>query len=118
MTNNDTEVPPSPNEASSAEGLVRNFLMAAAGGSASASEQMKRYLTANALANWREPVNADNPPLTIVRIVRGPTTGAAVGDRTRVTVDYQVVGDMNDKGRVDELAGADDPADDVLGGGG
>jgi hypothetical protein len=104
VTNNDTEVPPSPNEASSAEGLVRNFLMAAAGGSASASEQMKRYLTANALANWREPVNADNPPLTIVRIVRGPTTGAAVGDRTRVTVDYQVVGDMNDKGRVDELA--------------
>jgi hypothetical protein len=100
----DAKPPPSPNAANTAEGLVGNYLKAAAGGSASAIEQVKKFLSANALAAWHDPANADNPPLNIIRIVSGPTTGAAVGARTPVTVDYQVVGEMNDKGRVDELA--------------
>ncbi len=104
VTDTDMRPPPDPNSAVSNEDLVRDFLMAAAGGGASANDQVKKYLTQNALDRWRAPDQADNPPLTIVRIVGGPTTGVAVGLRTPVTVDLQVVGQMTDQGRVDELA--------------
>jgi hypothetical protein len=104
LADTDLATPPSPNSAGSNEDLVRNFLMAAAGGGASANDQVKRYLTQNALSAWRAPDQADNPPLTIVRIVGGPTTGVAVGGRTPVTVDFQMVGKMADQGRVDELS--------------
>jgi hypothetical protein len=95
--------PPTAPDASPADSLVRDFLMASAPGIGSANGRVKEFLTGSALAAWQDPVNPENPSLTVVRIVGGPTTQAAVGRRTPVTVLYQVVGTLTDQGRVDEL---------------
>jgi Lipoprotein LpqB beta-propeller domain len=103
-TATDTEImpPPSPDTAGTADRLVEDFLMAASGGRAGASDQVKSFLTDKFRAAWPDP---GNPSLTVVRVVRGPVTGAAVTGRgTPVTVDYQVVGLLTDQGRINELA--------------
>jgi hypothetical protein len=97
------QTPKSPDSARSADDLVRNFLQAAAGGLSAANENMKKYLTPNALSAWVDPVPAENPSLSVVRVVGGPTIGEAVDRRTRVTLDYQLIGTMTDQGRIDEL---------------
>ena len=103
-TNAEIKFPPSPDAARTADQLVQDFLMAASGGTAVANEQVKAFLTGTARDGWRD---LDNPPLTIVRTVEGPSTGAAVNDsgrfRTPVTVRYQVVGTLGDQGFIDEL---------------
>ncbi len=72
------KTPPSPNAAGTAESLVEYFLMAASGGLAAANDRAKEFLTDNALAEWRDPENKENPSLTIVRVVGQPTSGAPV----------------------------------------
>ncbi len=106
-----TRFPHEPDDADSADQLVRYFLQASAGGSADANQRVKAYLTDGALEEWwKDPFDVDNPPvsvpLSVVRIVNGPTQGAAVGvdRRIQVTVDYQTVGTLIDLGRVDEVA--------------
>jgi hypothetical protein len=97
----DSEVlsPPSPDTAGSPERSVLDFLAAASGG----PTQVKAFFTENGLKTWKDPVNKDNPPLTIVRLIGQPQTGA-IGARTPITVTYQVVGTLTDKGRVEDLA--------------
>jgi Lipoprotein LpqB beta-propeller domain len=102
-TDTEKKDPPSPDAASSPEGLVQDFLMAASGGLAAASGQVKAFLTDNAQLAWQEPVNPENPALAIVRVVSGPTIGAAVAGRTPVTVGYQMVGTLKDLGRIEDL---------------
>ena len=95
--------PPEPDEASSFEELVRYFLQASAGGSAQANERVKRYLTGEALATWVDPPAEE--PLSLVRIVGSPTPGVLVsGQGTPVTVTYELIGSLNDQGRVNEIA--------------
>jgi Lipoprotein LpqB beta-propeller domain len=96
--------PPSPDAASSAEGLVDDYLKAAVGGGKPAIDQVKAFLNGHALESWVNPVSPENPQLTVIRVVRGPITGAATGSRTPVTVEYQVVGILSDQGRIDNLA--------------
>ncbi|MBX6752189.1 MAG: GerMN domain-containing protein [Micromonosporaceae bacterium] len=94
--------PPEPDEAGSFEELVRYFLQASAGGSAQANERVKRYLTGAALAGWVDPPAED--PLSLVRIVGNPTPGVLVsGQGTPVTVTYELIGSLNDQGRVNEI---------------
>jgi hypothetical protein len=95
--------PPEPDEAGSFEELVRYFLQASAGGSAQANERVKRYLTGLALANWVDPPAEE--PLSVVRLVGSPTPGVLVsGQGTPVTVTYELIGSLNDQGRVNEIA--------------
>jgi hypothetical protein len=94
---------PVPRDASNPKDLVTNFFRAAAGGQAAANDRMKAYLTDKARAAWPDPANLDNSlQLTVVRIT-DPTATLAVGVRTPVTLDYQVVGTMGDLGRIDYL---------------
>ena len=106
-TDSDRRNPPVPDSASSPDGLVRDFFMAAVGGGKAGTDQVKAFLNAHALQNWREAASPDNPPMTVIRLLHAPTTGAVTNGRTPVTVDYQVVGNLTDQGRVDDLL---DPA--------
>jgi hypothetical protein len=96
---------PTPEQATTPGDLVKYFLEAAAGG-VGANDRVKSFLTPNAVGTWGDPVAPDNPPLTVVRIVDGPTVEASVGDppRTPVTIKYQEIGTLSDQGRVDDLA--------------
>jgi Sporulation and spore germination len=93
--------PPTPDSAFLADDLVRSFLKASVGGGADALNQVKRFLTAKARAAFTDP---DDLRLRVIRIVGLPIVGASVVDRTPVTVNYQVVGVLNDQGRVDVLS--------------
>jgi hypothetical protein len=93
-----------PEDANSAADLVRYFLQAAAGGDAEANDRAKKFLTASAQERWQDPPDVERPALTVVRVVGAPVTGADVDGRTRVTLDYEIVGTMTDQGRVDDLA--------------
>jgi hypothetical protein len=107
----DSEVknPLPPDSASTPAGLVTDFLRAASGGQRPATDRVKAFLTENALQSyalqsWRDPVNPDNPQLSIIRVVGGPSANKLpVGNRTPVEVNYQTVGTLNDQGRVDVL---------------
>jgi hypothetical protein len=100
---NPARQPPEPDEAGSFEELVRYFLQASAGGSAQANERVKRYLTGDALASWVDPPAEE--PLSLVRLVGKPTAGVLVsGQGTPVTVTYELIGSLNDQGRVNEIA--------------
>ncbi len=103
-TTTDSEIkpPPVPN-AGTAGRLVEDFLMTASGGLAVANDRAKAFLTDKARQTWRDPENKENPSLTIVRVLGGPTTGAAVNLRTPVTVEYQVVGTLGVEGFINEL---------------
>lgn len=98
--------PPEPDSAQTPLDLVGNFLQASAGGLADANERVKRYLTDVAHARWVDPIDPRNPPLTLVRIVSGPTMGAYDPERgTQVTVEYQEIGTLlTGYGLVDDLA--------------
>ena len=100
LTDSDFLPPPSPDTAVSPEQLVDDFLRSASGG----LNQVKAFLTEDALKTFHDPVNKDNPALTIVRLVGEPQEGVPSPDRTPVTVTYQVVGTLDDKGLVEELA--------------
>jgi hypothetical protein len=95
---------PRPNDARSTEGLVELFLSAAVGGGEPAIGQVRAFLTANADAAFRYPADPQQAQPTVVRVVGDPTAGVATGQRTPVTVTYQVIGLLNDQGRVDELS--------------
>lgn len=95
--------PPTPDSARSENELVRDFLQSAAGGPATANERMKAYLTEDYRSRWRDPVPAQSPSLTVVRIVGPLRTGVAVAGRTPVTVEYETIGTLTDYGRVDDL---------------
>lgn len=102
--------PPEPEQAQTADDLVRNFLQAAAGGLGDANERVKRYLTGDAAANWIDPIDVQNPDLILIRIVSGPTRGAFIQDRGILfTVEYERVGTLTGHGRVDELADLEPP---------
>jgi hypothetical protein len=95
---------PRPSDAGQPDELVTNFLMAAAGGGAQANERMTEYLAGAALGGWTDPANVDNPELSVVRVVAGPSMLLRDAVRgTPVTVQYQPVGTLTDRGRVDEL---------------
>jgi Lipoprotein LpqB beta-propeller domain len=101
----DPKIPPKPNAARQADELVRNFLQVAAGGGAPANERVKQYLTDDAHAKWSDPPNLASAAVSLIRVVSGPTMEAPVPGRgTRVTVQYQPVGVLGDRGRVDEPA--------------
>ncbi len=91
---------PRPEEAFSAEALVRSYLMAAVGGGESAINQVKAFLTGEARRAWQGPADQR---VKVIRIVGRPVTGASNGDRTSVTIKYQMVGVLTDQGRVDVL---------------
>jgi hypothetical protein len=100
--------PPTPNLATTQGDLVSYFLQAAAGGLAGANDRVKAFLTANARAVWQDPVNVGNPSLTVIRVVlNSQTVGIPVGNRAPVSLDYQIVGTLGDRGRIDELAPAE-----------
>jgi len=100
-----TEAPPTEDKATTPADQVTNFLKVAAGGLASATERVKRYLTQEAREAWQDPPNPENPPLTVIRLLGTPITGAVIGDTTPVTVKYQVVGTMTGGlGRIEDLA--------------
>lgn len=102
--------PPEPEQAQTAGDLVRNFLQASAGGLGDANERVKRYLTGDALAGWTDPIDTQNPPLSLVRIVSGPTTGVFIPDHgILVTVEYERIGTLTGHGRVDDLASLEPP---------
>src|SRR5690606_40975262 len=87
--------PPEPEDSQTPVDLVRNFLQASAGGLGDANERVKRYLTDEAAARWVDPIDAQNPPLSLVRIVNGPTTGPFVQERgILVTVEYERIGTL------------------------
>jgi hypothetical protein len=90
---------PSPDTATSAEELVKDYLAAASGG----PTQVKAFLTDNALKTWKDPANKDNPPLTIIHLMGSPQFGVVNGNST-ITLTYRVVGTLTDQGRVDDLA--------------
>jgi hypothetical protein len=90
--------------ASSADTLVSDFLMATVGGGEAAITQAKAFFTDEGAAAWKGPTDPPNPDLTVIHIVRGPTIGVLAGSRVPVTVDYQVVGQLNSQGRVDDLS--------------
>jgi hypothetical protein len=96
--------PPSQKDATDPTDLVTYFLEATAGGSAGANDRMKAFLTDTTSGAWPDPVNVANPTLTVIRVTDGPHRGTVVGNRTPVTLTYQVVGTMGDQGRIDELA--------------
>ena len=113
----DAEVKPLPseNEASTPEQQVENFLDAAVGGTSSAKEQVKKFLTRNALGAFPAVANPNDPPLTVIRLLGAPHAGAVVGDETPVTIDYQVVGTMTGGlGHIDDIA-ADAPKQTTFG---
>jgi len=101
---NEPLVPPGPEEALQPVALVRDFLKASAGGGAQANDRVKQYLNEVALEGWTDPTNVAEPALLVVRVVGDPSMGVQIGDRVPVTVQYQQVGMLTDRGRVDELA--------------
>jgi hypothetical protein len=104
----ETRNPPGPDAAEQADDLVRNFLQTAAGGSTQAIDRSKQYLTGTASDSWAGLVSGDNPPLMVVRIVSGPTMATPVVSEgvtlTPVSLTYQPVGVLTDRGRIDSLA--------------
>ncbi len=84
--------PPQPT-ASSAEGLVRDFLVAAVGG----GESVSSFLTPN--ARKRLPSNTDAPGITIIKDVVSPQLSQQPGVLS-VNVGYTVIGTLTDEGRV------------------
>ena len=101
----EVRLPDGPSLGTSAERLVALYLLAASGGDNMATSRMRAFLSKNALAAWREPapatVQSQALPLTIIRVVSGPTKGADVNDRTPITITYQVVGRLTDQGLAD-----------------
>jgi hypothetical protein len=103
----ETRNPPGPDAAEQADDLVHNFLQAAAGGGTQAIDRAKQYLTGTASDSWASLVSGDNPPLMVVRIVSGPNMATPVVSEgitlTPVSLSYQPVGILTDRGRIDEL---------------
>ena len=91
---------PTANAASQPDQLVRDFFAAAVGGGDEAARRARLFLTAEGQGQW-QPESAKS--LTILRlssVTRGPQTG----DRTPVTVTYQIVGELTNQGSVEVLA--------------
>jgi hypothetical protein len=86
------------------ENLVHDFLKSTVGGGEAAITQARAFLTDNAVSTWRGPADPQNPDLTVIHIVRGPVEGIGNNNRVPVTVDYQVVGQLNPQGMVEELS--------------
>jgi hypothetical protein len=92
---------PQPNVATSPEALVRSYLKAGSGGGDDAVKNVKSFLDKKALQSWHPPTKSQQ--LTVIRLVGDLVPGATSGDRTPVTVNYQVVGVLNEQGSIEAL---------------
>ncbi len=92
--------PPSPTTASSPEELVRLFFKASAGGGKDAVTSMKLFLTAEFERAWQP---GESPQLTVVRLI-SVSAGVPTPDRIPVNVEYETIGDLSERGKMDELA--------------
>jgi hypothetical protein len=98
--------PPGPNEAVSPADLVSAYLSAAAeSGSDQPLQRLQGFLTTPARAALTSSIDTKNPPSpTVIRVLGAPSEGPITQDGTQVDVRYEVVGLLNDRGRVDALA--------------
>ncbi len=89
---------------SSADRLVLDFLDAASGGGELAVRQVTSFLTDAARSRWRPP-DKDSTGITIIRLLGAPSMGGEqLGKGVPVGIQYQVVGTLNEDGRVATLA--------------
>lgn len=93
---------PNPDSAISTVDLVSSYLEAAVGGGDQAIKQVKEFLTNKARSGWIDPPSPRNP--TVIRVLGEPTARSPVDFRTPVDVRYEVIGVLNDQGRVEELS--------------
>ena len=99
------KTPPGPDEEVSPADLVSAYLSAAAeSGSDQPLQRLQAFLTTNGRAQLNSSVDPKNPPSPmVIRLLGPPTEGPIKLDGTRVDVRYQLVGTLNDRGRVENL---------------
>ena len=101
--------PPTEDKATLPLEQVTNYLAAAAeGGVDPPVFRMSKFLTPNANQTVLAGVDRQSTPNpTVIRVLGRPVVAQAPGDpRTAVDVRYEVVGTLNDQGRVNELSEA------------
>jgi hypothetical protein len=103
---NVADAPPGPDEAQGPLDLVSSYLSAAVEtGTDQPLSRLQAFLTTQAVAALTSSVDTKNPPNpTVIRLLGPPKPGLFTQDRTPVDVAYEVVGVLNDQGRVDDLA--------------
>ena len=97
--------PPGPDAFSEPDELVSAFLNAAVeSGPSQPLDRVNKFLTEKAQKALNPKVTPTPPNPMIIRLVGDPVKAEFTPERRPVDVSYQVIGTLNEQGRVDELA--------------